>query len=508
MLSRDFAKGTPDKPAYIMPNIGEVVTYKQLEERANRCAHMFRDMGLNTGDNIAVLMENNSHYLEVISAAARSGLYFTPVSTHLKKAEIEYILNDCGAKGFVTSYAKRELVAELTGDIPNLRSRLMVGGTIQGYESFEEKVANYPVTPIPDEAPGQDMLYSSGTTGRPKGIKRNEVPPPLGELAEGALLFINLYGFDKETVYISPAPLYHAAPLRFCLVVLAVGGTVVVMDRFDSLKALQLIEEYKITHGQWVPTMFIRMLKLPEEDRTRFDVSSMKVAVHAAAPIPILVKEKMIQWWGPILNEYYAGTEGHGITVINSEEWMKRKGSVGFSLKGEIHILDEEENELPPREPGIIYISDGFEFEYHNDPEKTTSSRSSKGWSTIGDIGYLDEDGYLYLTDRKDNVIISGGVNIYPQESENVLVNHSKVIDVAVLGVPNEEFGEEVKAVVELKDMADGTPELARELIAFCQKHLSKIKCPVSVDFVDELPRTPEGKLLKRLLKNRYWEGK
>ncbi len=498
----------PDKAAFIMAGSGEIVTRLQLEQRANRCAHLLRELGLQAGDTIAVFMENNPYFIEICSGANRAGLLYTPISTHLTVPEVEYIVKDCGAKAFFTSLGRSEVAADLHPLLPTDLARFMVNGTIEGYASYEERTASLPSDPIADEMAGQDMLYSSGTTGRPKGVKLTLEPIPYGELPDSAKLLIALYGLDEETVYLSPAPLYHAAPLRFVMLTLFMGGTVVVMEKFDALKSLELIERYKVTHSQWVPTMFIRMLKLPEEVRKRFDVSSQKIAIHAAAPIPIEVKEQMIAWWGPILFEYYAGTEGNGLCAITSEEWLNHKGSVGRAMLGTVKILDEDENELPPGEVGTVYFADGVEFEYHNDPEKTAQARSSQGWTTLGDVGYLDAEGYLYLTDRKTNMIISGGVNIYPQESENVLVTHPKVLDVAVIGVPHEEFGEEVKAVVQLRDPTEAGPELADELIAFCRSRLAKIKCPVSVDFVEELPRTPTGKLLKRLLKEKYWKGR
>jgi long-chain acyl-CoA synthetase len=311
-------------------------------------------------------------------------------------------------------------------------------------------------------------------------------------------------------VYLSPAPLYHAAPLRFTMAVQRVGGTVIVMEHFDPADLLRLIETYRVTHIQVVPTMFVRMLKLPKEERERYDVSSLQTVIHAAAPCPIPVKEQMIEWWGPKIHEYYAGTEGNGFCAITSEEWLAHKGSVGKPLLGELHIVDDDGNEVGPREEGTIYFGGGAQFEYHNDPEKTASSRDSKGrgWSTLGDVGYADEDGYLYLTDRKAYMIISGGVNIYPQEAENLLTTHPKVLDVAVIGVPNEDFGEEVKAVVQLVDGIEPSPDLVRELIQFCRDELADVKCPRTVDFVDELPRHPTGKLYKRLLRDTYWEGK
>ena len=497
----------PNKPAYIMSGRKEVVTRLQLEERANQCAHMFRDMRLQIGDNIAFFLENNRYFLEICQAASRAGLIFTPISTYLNISEIEYIVNNCNAKAFITSVAKRDLTSQLMDILPNVAGRLMVGGVINGFESYDEKVATYPKTPIEDELAGRVMLYSSGTTGRPKGVKRTYETLPYGELPDAGKKLIALYGLDEDTIYLSPAPLYHVAPLSFSMMTIHVGGTVIVMERFDALESLKLIRHYRATHSQWVPTMFIRMLKLPEEVRDKYDISSMKIAIHGAAPIPIPVKEQMMEWWGPILFEAYGSSEGYGFAAIAPEEWLKHKGSVGRSYIGTPHILDEDGNELPPGELGIIYFSDGPNFEYHNDPEKTKASRNSRGWTTLFDIGYLDEEGYLYLTDRATNMIISGGVNIYPQEAENILVMHPKVVDAAVIGVPNEDFGEEVKGIVQTIDMDQAGPELEQELIEYCRSKLSKIKCPVSIDFETELPRTNTGKLLIRLLKDRYWGG-
>jgi acyl-CoA synthetase (AMP-forming)/AMP-acid ligase II len=497
----------PDKPAYIMAGTNEVITNIQLEERANKCAHMFRDMDLKIGDHLTIFMENNRHFLEICCAASRAGLVYTPISSYLKISEIEYIVNNSRAKMFITSEAKSDSASKLIDLTPNVETRIMVGEVKDGYISYGEKIAQYPDTPIEDQMAGRDMLYSSGTTGRPKGVKMVYEPLPYGEITNGGKILIGLFKINKKTVYLSPAPLYHAAPLRFCLIVLYAGGTVIVMERFDALKSLEYIERYKATHSQWVPTMFVRMLKLPEEERNKYDLSSMKVAIHAAAPIPIPVKEQMISWWGPVHYEYYAGTEGNGLTYITSADWQVHKGSVGRAIFGKVHILDQKGNELPPGEPGVIYFSDGAEFEYLDDPEKTTASRSPQGWSTLNDVGYLDEEGYLYLTDRATHMIISGGVNIYPQETENVLVMHPKVLDAAVIGIPNNEYGEEVKGIIQLRDITDAGPNLERELISYCRSKLSKIKCPVSIDFEAELPRTPTGKLLKRLLKERYWKG-
>jgi long-chain acyl-CoA synthetase len=316
-----------------------------------------------------------------------------------------------------------------------------------------------------------------------------------------------LYGVTADSVYLSPAPLYHSAPLRFTMAAQRLGATVIVMEHFDPMEYLRLIEKHQVTYSQVVPTMFVRMLKLPKEEREQSDLSSLKLVIHAAAPCPVPVKEQMIEWWGPVLFEYYAGTEGNGMTAIDSATWLTKPGTVGKAILGTVHIMDEDGTEQPTGESGTIYFEGGSEFEYHNDPEKTKGSRNDKGWSTLGDIGFLDADGYLYLTDRKAFMIISGGVNIYPQEAENVLTMHPKVMDVAVFGVPNDDFGEEVKAVVQPADMADAGPDLERELMAFCREHLADVKCPRSVDFEAELPRHPTGKLYKRLLKDRYWTG-
>ncbi len=500
-----IAKLTPDKIAYRMAASGETVSYRQLDERSNQGAQLLRSLGLAPGGALAIYMENHPRFFEICWAAQRSGIQYTPISSRLTAPEVEYIVKDCGATIFVTSHAKRDVAKELLDSLSHLTGRYMVGGDSEGHLSWEAATAEQPTTPIADEVEGVDMLYSSGTTGRPKGVRIPSAGKPIGTPPALVLLLKGLYGADENSVYLSPAPLYHAAPLRFNFGIQRLGGTCILMEEFDAVGALELIERHRVTISQWVPSMFVRMLKLPEEVRRRFDLSSLRMAIHAAAPCPIPVKEQMIEWWGPVLYEYYAGTEANGFTSISSEEWLSHKGSVGKPLVGTIRILDEEGRELAPRSPGGIYFEGGSPFEYHNAPEKTAESRNEKGWSTLGDIGYLDQEGYLYLTDRKANMIISGGVNIYPQEAENVLITHPQVADVAVFGVPNEDFGEEVKAVVQPVDMADAGPRLEQELIEYCQQQLSKLKCPRSVDFEAELPRHPTGKLYKRLLRDRYW---
>lgn len=501
-----LAAERPDKPAYIMASTGQTFSYRDLEQGSNQLAHLFRSLGLNRGDHIAILLENHPLFLQICVAAQRSGLYFTAISYRLQREEVAYIVNDCGAKIFITSRDRQSVVEALLADLPDLGQAYMLDGVSPGFESLESALAEQPNTPIADESIGTSMLYSSGTTGRPKGVFR---PLPEGEWGaeDPAALFRALYGATDDSIYLSPAPLYHAAPLAFSMGFLLGGMTVIVMEHFDAEAALNTIQTYRATHSQWVPTMFIRMLKLDDATRLSYDVSSLTCAIHAAAPCPVPVKEQMIEWWGPVIFEYYAGSEGNGFVAITSEEWLAHKGSVGRGLTAVLHICDEEGHEVPVGESGTIYFEGGGEFEYHNDPKKTAESRHRLGWTTLGDIGYLDEEGYLYLTDRKSFMIISGGVNIYPQETENLLVTHPKVMDVAVFGVPNEDFGEEVKAVVQPIHWEDAGPELEAELIDFCRDNISHIKCPKSIDFEQELPRHPTGKLYKRLLKDRYWEG-
>ncbi|WP_169946140.1 acyl-CoA synthetase [Microbispora sp. H11081] len=502
-----IAAVTPDKPAVIMAGSGRVVTFRELDEESNRLAHLLRAAGLKPGDHIAFMLENHPLFLVIAWAAHRSGLYYTAISSRLQADELAYIVDNCGARVFISSARLAGVAGAVTGATPGVELRLMVDGVAEGFTSYEEAVAGWPATPVDDECQGADMLYSSGTTGRPKGVK-----PPLSRApleAPGALvrLIRLLFSPEADSVYLSPAPLYHAAPLRYSMSFQRLGATVVVMERFDPEEALALIERHRVTHAQWVPTMFIKMLKLPEEVRGRYDLSSLRCAVHAAAPCPVEVKERMMAWWGPIVHEYYAGTEGNCFLYAGPEDWLAHKGTVGRPLLGVTHVCDEEGNELPPGEHGTVYFSDGPAFEYHGDPGKTASVQDplGRGWTTLGDIGYVDEDGFLYLTDRRSYMIISGGVNIYPQEAENVLAMHPKVADVAVFGVPDPEMGEQVKAVVQPADPADAGPALEAELIAYCRDRLAHYKCPKTVDFRDELPRHPTGKLYKRLLRDEYW---
>lgn len=500
-----------DAPAVMMGR-GEVMSYRQIDEGSNRLAHLLRSAGLVPGDHIAILMENNLRYIEIAWAAQRSGLYYTAVNSHLRQNEVQYILDDCGASAIVVTPAMAPAVEPL--DLSKMRVRLCVEGDLAGeelagFDSYESSTAAHPATPIEDECEGREMLYSSGTTGRPKGVQKELPLTPLGDIAAAPVLIASrlaMSGAGPGAVYLSPAPLYHSAPLVYSMSMLRLGAAVVVMEQFDPRTCLALIQQHRVTHAQFVPTMFTRLLGLPAEERAKYDISSLKYVVHAAAPCPVETKRQMLEWWGPIIHEYYAGTEDVGSTWIRPEEWIEHPGSVGRPVEP-AHIVGPDGTELSIGEEGIVYFEGGRCFEYHNNPDALESMTNERGWRTLGDIGRLDADGYLYLTDRSADMIISGGVNIYPREAENVLTGHPMVADVAVFGVPDPEMGESVKAVVELAEGASGGPAVERELIDYCQSQLAKYKCPRSVDFTPALPRDPNGKLYKRLLKDKYWEG-
>ena len=503
-----YVASNPDKPAVVMAgDDGEILTYARLEERSVRLANAFTEAGLHPGDVVALLGENSPRVFEVYWAALRSGLYLTAVNWHLAAPEVEYILRDCGASAIVASSTLRHLVDAAAGEFPALRTRIAIGGGA-GYLDYEQVLAGSSAEPAADQPRGGDMLYSSGTTGRPKGIKpllpERQVQEP-GDPYVG--VFGPLYGFDENTVYLSPAPLYHAAPLRFGMITTSLGGTVVVMPSFDAEAAVREIARHRVTHSQWVPTHFVRMLRLPVAVRGGYDLSSHRVAIHAAAPCPVDVKRQMIEWWGPILEEYYASTEGAGGTFISSADWLQHPGSVGRPMIGIPRICDDAGNELPTGETGLIYFErDDLPFEYHNDPEKTRKAQHPKHetWTTMGDVGRMDEQGYLYLSDRKAFTIISGGVNIYPQEIEDALLQHPAVLDVAVIGVPDPEFGESVLAVVQLVAGASASDETRASLIAFARDRLAGFKVPRQIEFTDDLPRTPTGKLVKGKLRDIY----
>ncbi len=505
MQIRPHAQAQPDKPAIILYPSGTVVTFGELEARANRLAHHFRKAGLREGDAVAILMENNEHMHAVMWAARRAGLYYVPINTHLTAAEAAYIIDNSNAKAIVGSAALHELCAQLgehlPGGLPGLL--LLAGGELEGWQRYPECVAAQPDTPISDEIEGDLLQYSSGTTGRPKGIKR-ELPHVPPEDAPGMMSALVEFWMDPETVYLSPAPLYHTAPSVWSLTVQAAGLTTVVMEKFDAEGTLDAIQRHRVTHGQFVPAMFVRMLKLPEAVRNSYDLSSLKRVMHAAAPCPVPIKKQMIDWWGPIVDEYYASSEAIGSTLITAEEWLAHPGSVGKPMLGAVHILGRDGKELPPGHPGEIYFEGGHSFEYLNDPAKTAASRDTHGWMTVGDIGFLDEEGYLYLTDRRHHMIISGGVNIYPQETENLLVTHPKVMDAAVFGVPDDEMGQRVVAAVQTVDPADATEAFGLELVSWLRERLAHYKCPRSIVFETQLPRTDTGKLYKNQLIEKY----
>lgn len=499
------AKSQPERAAIIMAGSGEVITFAELDARSNQVAQLLRARGIKIGDTVALCMENHPWFFCLTWGFQRAGVHYVGISSRLTPPEIAYILEDSGAKLlFGSAYLAPTLdeVAKLAPAVPQLRL------DTPGAMSAEYALAAMPATPIADERAGVDMLYSSGTTGRPKGVK---IPLPEDPAIDQANALVGLtmmaFGIKPDSVYLSPAPLYHAAPLRWCMTIQKLGGTVVVMEKFDPEMALAAIEKYKVTDSQFVPTHFVRMLKLPDDVRQKYDVSSLKCAIHAAAPCPVPVKKAMIEWWGPVLYEYYAGTEGNGFTFVTSAEWLERPGTVGRALTGIVRVCDENGDEVPRGTEGQIFFepTEGMvPFEYHNDPDKTKDARNKHGWTSLGDVGYEDEEGYVFLTDRKSFMIISGGVNIYPQEIENLLVTHPKVADAAVIGAPDPDFGEKVVAVVQPLDMAQAGPELADELIAYLAPQLSRVKMPRQVDFRAELPRELTGKLYKRHLRDEY----
>ncbi|MBJ7329412.1 MAG: acyl-CoA synthetase [Solirubrobacteraceae bacterium] len=493
----------PNRLAIVMDD-GETRTFGELDAAAARIARMLQDRGLQRGDHVAFCVENEPEFLEICWGAHYAGLLYTACSTRLTADELAYIVDNCGAKAFFLGGTLADRAAEVDAKTPNVDHRFSVGGDISGYEPLTVALEGISAEPLTDPIAGADMLYSSGTTGRPKGIKPKPKNEPLNTMMMFTGVLAQALGFGDGDVYLSPAPLYHAAPLRGCMSVHQLGGTTVVMRKFDPQQFLDLVAEHGITHSQMVPTMFVRLLKLSAEARAAADVSSLKGIVHAAAPCPVDVKRQMIEWWGPIIHEYYASTEGAGLTWTTSEDWLAHPGTVGRAVVGKPRVVDALGTEVGPGEEGTIYFSDGPEFEYHEDPAKTAEVHNEQGWATAGDIGYLDEEGFLFLTDRKAHMIITGGVNVYPQEAENALVTHPKVSDAAVFGIPNEDFGEEVKAVVVPMEEPADPAALEAELIAHCRSKLADLKCPRSIDFRTELPRHETGKLYKRLLVDEY----
>jgi long-chain acyl-CoA synthetase len=508
MYPGNHATARANQVAFIMAESGESVTYGELEVRTNRLAHFLRKCGLKRLDHYAIFMENNARYIECCGAGERSGLYFTCINSFLTADELAYIVNNSESQILIFSEATRAVATAALCQCPNITTCLVVDGPGDGSNilNLDEATRALPSTPLADETVGTAMLYSSGTTGRPKGILRPipEQPPsqqlPLFDFLQ------KLWRYREGLIYLSPAPLYHSAPQAAVNLVIRNGGTAIIMEHFDPARYLQLVETYKPTHTQLVPTMFSRMLKLPPEERARYDLSSLDTAIHAAAPCPPQVKEKMIDWWGPIIHEYYGATEGLGFAACDSQQWLSHRGTVGKVMLGDLHVLDEDMKPCPIGTPGTLWFKTATPFEYFNDTSRTWEARSEDGsMTTVGDVGYVDDEGFLYLTDRATFMIVSGGVNIYPQECENLLVTHPKVADAAVFGVPNEDLGEEVKAVVQPMTGVEAGPDFERELIEFCKTHLSHQKCPRSVDFDAELPRLPTGKLYKRVLRDRYW---
>lgn len=510
MYPGQHSQNTPEKPAVIVAETGQVLTYRQLDERSAALARVLHDAGLRPGDVVAVLSDNAAPVFEVYWAAQRAGLYITAINHHLTAEEAAYIANDSGARALIVSAALADLAVDVIRQLKDSGLRLAFGGDVPGFARYDDALAA--AGPALAEQPcGAVMLYSSGTTGFPKGVKPplpqrsvDEPGDPIVAIARGP------FGLRDSDVYLSPAPIYHAAPLRWCGTIQALGGTVVLMKKFDAEATLRHIQNYRVTAAQMVPTMFVRLLKLEAAVRDRYDVSSLRVLIHAAAPCPVDVKQAMIDWLGPVLYEYYSSTEAHGMTFIDSADWLTHPGSVGRSVLGVLHICDDSGREVPAGEIGTVFFErDVRPFEYHKDPGKTAEAQHPEHptWTTVGDLGYVDDEKYLYLADRKSFMIISGGVNIYPQEVENALTLHPDVHDVAVIGVPHQEMGEEVKAVVQLAQGVAASDALAGQLIDYARARIAHFKAPRSVDFVDELPRTPTGKLQKNKLKERFREG-
>jgi fatty-acyl-CoA synthase len=502
----------PDHPAVIMAGSGQQITYGAMDADANRFARLLRAREIGAGEGFAVLLENRIEYFTLIWGSQRAGTMLVPISSRLTAPEAAYIIRDAQARLLITSRTFAGMLDAIRAECPGLDVLVMdlpedAADSGGGYGDFAAALGQQPATPIPDQSAGMVMLYSSGTTGRPKGI-RPAPPADPDPLAPVPLIGLAVMGAGMPTdgtmVYLSPAPLYHAAPIGWCSIVHRLGGTVVMMEKFDPEAALATIERYRVTDSQWVPTHFVRFLKLDPAVRSRYDLSSHQRALHAAAPCPVPIKRDMIEWWGPIINEYYAGSEMIGMTLVKAEAWLAKPGTVGVAVHGKVHVCGPDGAELGPGEDGLIFFENDNLPTYHNDPAKTAEAMHPAGWMTLGDIGHCDADGFLFLTDRKSHMIISGGVNIYPQEIENLLVTHPEVMDAAVIGAPCPDLGEKVVAVVQPRDMAAAGPALEAELRDFLAPSLSKIKMPKLFDFRPELPREANGKLYKRELRDDY----
>jgi long-chain acyl-CoA synthetase len=502
----DHANAAAASPALIMSD-GGTVSFGELYARSQRVAAVLHEAGLRRGDGVALVLPNRPEFFEITWGCQLSGLYYTAVNTHFTPDEVAYVIDDSDAKVVFIDASMGALAAHVLDVNSGVHLHLTVGGSVPGWHTYEEVLTA--AGGAPPQSDGSEMLYSSGTTGRPKGVRRALPVDGNGSWGQAVLemALVHRYGMDSSSVYLSPAPLYHAAGVNYTMAVNRVGAAAIIMPKFDAETVLRLIETHRVTHAQFVPTMFVRMLKLPEAVRKRYDVSSLRCVIHAAAPCPVDVKHRMMEWFGPIIHEYYGGTEGFAGCTIGPQEWLAHPGSVGIPMAA-VHVVGDGGNELPVGESGELYFEGGPDFEYYKDPAKTASVCNDRGWRSLGDMGYVDEDGYMYLTDRSTFMIVSGGVNIYPQEVENLLVMHPKLVDAAVFGVPNDEFGEEVKAVVQPAEGIASGPELEAELIAYCRAHLAGYKCPRTVEFEQALPRDPNGKLYKRRIRERYWQGR
>ncbi|KBZ61939.1 hypothetical protein K875_02858 [Mycobacterium [tuberculosis] TKK-01-0051] len=500
----DHAITAPQSPALVAD--GDTISYGELYARSRRVAAALHDAGLRRGDSVALVLPNRPEFFEITWGAQLSGLYYTAVNTHFLPDEVGYVIDDSDAKAVFLDASMPELGVHIRAANAAVRARIAIGGALPGWRCYEDALAS--AGDAPPVSDGSEMLYSSGTTGRPKAVRRPLPVDGNGSWAQSVLemALIHKYGMSPSSVYLSPAPLYHAAGVNYTMAVHRVGAASILMRKFDAETVLRLIQTHRVTHAQFVPTMFVRMLKLPAAVRESYDVSSLRCVIHAAAPCPVDVKHRMMEWFGPIIHEYYGGTEGFAGTTIGPQDWLAHPGSVGIPT-APVHVVGEDGRELPVGESGELYFEGGPDFEYFKDPAKTASVYNDRGWRSLGDMGYVDSDGFLYLTDRSTFTIVSGGVNIYPQEAENLLVMHPKLLDAAVFGVPNDEFGEEVKAVVQPADGVVPGPELAAELIEYCRARLAGYKCPRSIEF-DSLPRDPNGKLYKRRIRDRYWQGR
>jgi long-chain acyl-CoA synthetase len=501
----DHATRAAQSPALIIAD-GRNISYGELYARSQRVAALLYEVGLRRGDGVALVLPNRPEFLEITWGCQLSGLYYSAVNTHLTPDEVAYVVGDSEARAVFIDASMEGLGARIREVNDAVDFHVSVGGGLAGWRPYADAMAS--VGEPPPVSDGSEMLYSSGTTGRPKAVRRSLPTDGRGSWAQNVLEYSlrQRYGMTSSSVYLSPAPLYHAAGVNYAMAVHRVGAASILMRRFEAESVLRLIEDHRVTHAQFVPTMFVRMLKLPDAVRDRYDVSSLQCVIHAAAPCPVDVKHRMMKWFGPIIHEYYGGTEGFAGTTIGPEEWLAHPGSVGKPFTT-VHVVGDGV-ELPAGQSGELYFEGGPEFEYFKDPEKTASVSNEHGWRSLGDMGYVDEDGYLYLTDRSTFMIVSGGVNIYPQEVENLLVMHPQLVDAAVFGVPNDEFGEEVKAVVQPIDGVAAGPALEADLIDYCRAHLAAYKCPRTIEFDPELPRDPNGKLYKRRIRECYWQGR